>query len=525
MGNPNSSGMGPSPQSGNRESRPLTQSQGSLRGPSGPLSAGGARSGSPYTAGDSGRRSGGLSGRTSGNLDDGQWQGQGSNRSSRNLTPPGGRPALNGRGQSGQWSNNQRGWDADEEEWDSRPSRAPSGRQPTGGRAALNGRTQQPMRKGTAQRGDWVVETDPKYKAPGSGLRVRLLFLLLAAVIALGAGIYFVPGAKSRILSFLPGSSNPNGATSGNLTLQVNAPSAKVTLDGKDYTTNASQTPPFSSIAVSGLTPGNHTIAIRADKYTDFSGQLPMPDGDTTMTAWLAPSAAQLTALAAQFKPAAAPDPGAAGDSYTATKTATGALTITIKYTLAGLNDKSYASTLAQGGDTQTPAFQPATLTVTPDIVFTNAAGTQLYEYKPNALPAAKFSVQMPLAIDNKGAFQFGTPTVTLPSNVKVSFTGPAKNDLALYYAIASVLPDGADPLNFVCIGAVDNKNFNPEDGLLIVETKDDATHAHYFYRWGMLWATNDIARNLTPNALVAQSGSNEFEGANTARTNASCGS
>jgi hypothetical protein len=387
----------------------------------------------------------------------------------------------------------------------------------------MNGRNQPPPRKGTTQRGDWIVETDPKYKAPGNTLRVRLLFLLLATVIALGAGVYFVPGVKNRIRSFLPGSSNPNGTTSGNLTLQVNAPSAKVTIDGKDYTTTSKT--PFSSVAVSGLTPGNHAVTIHADTFTDFSGPLQMPDGDTTITAWLAPSVDQLTALAGQYKPATAPDPGAPGDHYAAGKTAQGAINISIKYTLAGLDDKSYASALAQGADTQTPAFQPATLTLTPDIVFTTSTGTQLFEYKPDALPAAKFSIQMPLALDDKGAFQFGTPTVTLPSNVKTSFTGPAKNDLALYYAIASVLPDGTNPLNFVCVGAVDNKNFNPEDGLFIVETKDDATHAHYFYRWGMLWATNGVAQNLTPNALVAQAGSNEFEGANTARTNASCGS
>src|ERR1051326_4623143 len=278
MGSPNSSGMGPSPLNGNRESRPLSQSQGSWRGPSGPLNASGTRGGSSYSAGDSGRRSGGLGGqdqrgRPSGGWDEGQsWQGQGqgNNRTGRNPTPPGGRPAVGGRGQpgqTGQWGN-QRGWENDEEEWDSRPARSPSGRQLAGGRP------QSPLRKGTAQRGDWVVETDPKYKAPGSTMRVRLLFLLLAAVIALGAGIYFVPGAKNRILSFLPGSNNPRGATSGNLTLLVNAPSAKVTLDKKDYTTTAGQTAPFSSVAISGLAPGNHDVTIHADNYTDFTGQL-----------------------------------------------------------------------------------------------------------------------------------------------------------------------------------------------------------------------------------------------------------
>jgi hypothetical protein len=48
---------------------------------------------------------------------------------------------------------------------------------------------------------------------------------------------------------------------------------------------------------------------------------------------------------------------------------------------------------------------------------------------------------------------------------------------------------------------------------------------AHYFYRWGLFWATNPAAHTLTPKAPQSQPGSNEFNDANTAHANASCGS
>jgi hypothetical protein len=410
-----------------------------------------------------------------------------------------------------------------------RQQRTPSGKQMAGGRTNQGGRGQTPPRKGTTMRGDWVVETDPKYRAPGSSLRVRLLLLLLTAVIALGAGIYFVPGAKTRLLGFLPGPKNPStttiGGGSGTLTLQVNAPSAKVTLDNKDYTTQAGQTASFSSISIPALAPGAHNVTIHADNFTDFTGQLQMPGADATMTAWLAPTADQLTALAAKFKPATQPTPGVAGDHYNATGTATGKITISISYTLSGLTATSFASLIAQSGDTKTAPFEPAALTLTPVITFKNAAGTQLYQYKPKALATSQFALQMPLAFDDKGAPQFGTPTASLPANVKIDFSGPAKNDYALYYALMSILPNSTNTLTFTCVGAVNKTTFNPEDGLLIVETKDDATHAHYFYRWGLLWATNAPAHTLTPKAPQGAAGSNEFNGANTARANGSCGS
>lgn len=375
-------------------------------------------------------------------------------------------------------------------------------------------------------RGDWVVELEPKYKAPTSSLRVRLLLLLLVVVIAAGAGIYFVPGAKSRLLAFLPGSKNsPNapiaGATSGTLTLQVNAPNAKVTLDSKPYNTAAGQTAPFSSVSIPGLAQGNHTITIHADNFTDFSGQLQMPGGDAAMTAWLAPTANQLTVLGAQFKPASQPDPGVAGDHYNATGVAAGKITISISYTLSGLSASSFTGQLVQGSDTKNVPFKPASLALVPVITFKNAAGTQLYQYKPQALPTSQFALQMPLAFDAKGAPQFGAPTVALPANVTTDFAGPAKNDYALYYALAAILPATTNALKFSCAGAVDNKNFNPEDGLQIVE----AGGAHYFYRWGLIWATNPVAFALTPKAPHAASNSNEFNDANTAHANASCGS
>lgn len=557
MGNPNNPNSGQPPMYNARDSRSLSPTQGPWRddagyqaprrGPSGPLNSGGsggrtntsyplssggpARGGAAYSPGDSGRRSGGLGGqdqrgRASSAWEEGQtWQGQGNTRSSRSLTPPGGRPSLGGRGPAGQWSGAQRGWEDDEEEeWDSRQVRSPSGKQAAGGRAGQGGRSQQPPRKGTAVRGDWVVETDPKYKAPGTSLRVRLLFLLLAAVIALGAGVYFVPGAKSRLLSFLPGSKGAASTTSGSggaLTLQVNAPSAQVTLDGKSYSTTAGSTASFSSVAIPAVTAGNHTLSVQATNFTSFSGQLQMPAGDTTMTAWLAPTTAQLTTLSAQFKPATTPDPGVAGDHYSTTNVANGTITVSISYILTGLNPSPFTSQLAQSADTQNVPFKAATLALTPDIIFTNSAGTKLYEYKPQALPTTQFALQMPLTLDAKGGFQFGTPAVVLPSNVTVNFAGPAKSDYALYYALAAILPTTTNALSFSCYGAVDSKHFNPEDGLQIIE----AGGAHYFYRWGILWATNTIAHTLTPKAPVAQPDYNEFSDANTAHANASCGS
>jgi hypothetical protein len=503
MGNPNNSSIGPQRTPSGSFSQPqgpwrddgLGQPPQQRRGPSGPINPGPARGG------------------------------QGNTRASRNLTPPTGRPAVGGRGQTGQWGANQRGWDDDEEEWEARPPRSASGKQAAGGRAATGGRGQAQARKGTTVRDNWVIETDVKYKAPGSSVRVRLLLLLLAAVVALGAGIYFVPSAKSRLLGFLPGSksssSTTTGGAGGTLTLQVNAPNATITLDNKTYKTTAGQTAPFSSVAIPGLAAGNHTITIHADTFTDFTGQLQMPGSTTTMTAWLAPSADQLTALGAQFKPATQPAAGVAGDHYNAISRATGKITISIKYTLSGLAATSYTGQLVQNDDIKTVPFKPAALTLVPDIIFKNAAGATLYEYKPKALATSKFALQMPLAYDAKGALQFGAPTVALPSNVTVNFAGPSKNDYVLYFALASILPATTKALTFKCMGAVNKTTFNPEDGLQIFENGG----AHYFYRWGLFWATNAAAHALTPNVPVSQPGSNEFNAANAAHANASCGS
>jgi hypothetical protein len=524
-------GWGQAPQQRRGPSGPLNPGASTGRtNASYPLSSGGpTRSGGLSPSGDPGRRSGGLGGQDqrgrSGWDDDLPWQGQGNTRTSRNLSSSLGRPGQGGRGQSGQWGSAQRGWDDEEDEWGMRQQRTPSGKQMAGGRAAQGGRNQAAARKGTTVRGDWVIETDTKYKAPGSSLRVRLLLALLAAVIVLGAAIYFVPGAKNRLLSFLPGSkssSAPAGAAgAASLTLQVNAPSAQVTLDGKAYTTTAGQAAPFSSVAIPGLAAGNHSITIHANNFTDFTGQLQMPASDTTMTAWLAPSPDQLTALGTQLsKPATQPDPGVAGDHYSATGVAAGKITISISYTLSGLNPSPFTGQLVQGADTKTVPFKPATLTLTPVITFKDAAGTQLAQYKPQALAASKFALQVPLTFDAKGAPQFGAPTITLPSNVTVNFSGPAKSDYTLYYALAALVANSTKPLSFTCVGAVDNKKFNPEDGLQIFE----AGGAHYFYRWGLFWATNPAAQTLTPNAPHALPGSNEFNDANTAHANGSCG-
>jgi hypothetical protein len=228
-----------------------------------------------------------------------------------------------------------------------------------------------------------------------------------------------------------------------------------------------------------------------------------------------------LTTLSAQFKPATAPDPGVAGDHYNTINLAAGKITVTISYILTGLNPSPFTSQLAQSADTKNAPFKAATLALIPDITFSNSAGTKLYEFKPKALPTGQFGLQVPLVFDAKGAFQFGATTVALPANITVDFKGPSKTDYALYYALASILPTTTTALSFKCAGAVDNQNFNPEDGLQITE----AGGAHYFYRWGIMWATNTVAHTLTPNAPMAQGGSNEFNDANTAHANASCGS
>jgi hypothetical protein len=245
-----------------------------------------------------------------------------------------------------------------------------------------------------------------------------------------------------------------------------------------------------------------------------------MPATSITMTAWLAPSADRLSALASQFQPATQPDPGVAGDHYNTTNVAADTLSISISYLLGGLNPSPFTSQLVPGGDTKTVPFNPAPLTLTPDITFMNAAGTKLYEYKPQALPTSQFALQMPLTFDAQGAPQLGTPTVTLPANVSVHLAGPAQSDYALYYALAAVLPATTSALSFTCAGAVDTQRFNPEDGLALAE----AGGARYFYRWGLLWATNATAASLTPKVPRAVPGSNEFNDANTARVNGSCG-
>ena len=447
-----------------------------------------------------------------------------------------------GRGaQTGQWNNTGRGWDDEDDDPRSgrgRQGRAPSGQVGPGARGA-QGRPGGPQKgqgraANTTIRGNWVVETDAKGgSSTGNSLRKRLLMLLLAAVVVLGGVVVLVPSVRHRIESYLPGakpaqSNQAAPTTPGTLTVQVNVPSATVKVDTQQQNTQAGQTAPFSSVTFTKLTAGKHTLTIHADKYTDYSGPLTLPTSGATLTVWLAPTADTLTALGTQFgTPAVQPDAGKAGDHYSATKTATGALTVGVTYEVGGLTATSFADQSVSGSDTKTSPFKPVALTLTPVFTFKNAAGTTLLTTNFTALPATQFGVSVIPTVDAKGNAQLTAQSVVLTAggqNIKTTFTGPAARDYALFFAIASVFTTAPAALNLTCIGAVDNQKFNPEDGLFIVDTADDTTHAHYFYRWGMLWATNAVAHTLTPNAPMAVAGSNEFNDANTARTNASCG-
>ena len=359
--------------------------------------------------------------------------------------------------------------------------------------------------------------------------------LMLAAVVVLGGVVVLVPSVRHRVQCYLPGANCPKSTnqtnaptTPGSLTIQVNVPTATVKVDAQQQTTQAGQAAPFSAVTFTKLAAGAHTLTIHADKYADYSGPLTLPAGGATMTAWLAPTGDALTALGTQFgTPALQPDPGKAGDHYSATKTATDALTVGVTYTIGGLTATSFTDQVVQGADTKTPQFKPVTLTLTPVFTFKNAAGTTLLTTNFTALPATQFGVNVIPGADAKGNAQLNAQGIVLTAggqNIKTTFAGPAATDYALYFAIASVFTTAPNTLNLTCIGAVDNQKFNPEDGLFIVDTADDTAHAHYFYRWGTLWATNAVAHTLTPNAPMAVASSNEFTDANTARTNASCG-
>jgi hypothetical protein len=378
-----------------------------------------------------------------------------------------------------------------------------------------------------------VVET-PARKPPNP-LRTRLLLSLLLLIVVLGGAIVAVPSVRQRVLAHIPGlgnssSSNQPTGNTGTLSLEVNVPTAKVTVDNQTVAVQPGQNGGFATATLDGLSVGSHALTIHADNFADFTGSVAIKAGPNPWVAWLAPSADALTAAIQQFSPATQPDPGVVGDHYisgTKAATAGGALTISISYTLNGLDPKTFTSQLPQGSDTTKSPFQPAAVTLVPVVTFKDAAGKTLATYSPTALPAAQFALQMVPGADDKGAIQISTTGITLKTSggqdVATDFSGPSKNDYALYYAIAAVLPASpANALTFKCIGAVDNTNFNPEDGLQIFETANDA---HYFYRWGILWATNPAAHTLTPNAPQAQAGSNEFNGANTAHANGSCGS
>jgi hypothetical protein len=384
-------------------------------------------------------------------------------------------------------------------------------------------RNQGQDRSGATVRGNWVIEPETKVRAPGQTLRIRLLLSLLAAVIVLGAAVVFVPSARQRLLSFLPGnSSNTSGSTSANgaaLTVQVNALNATVTIDNKSsQKTTAGQTAPFSFATFPGVTAGKHTLTIHADTYTDATGSITMGANATTVTAWLVPTADALKALL-QFAPAIQPDPGAKGDHYTATTMANGKITINIKYTLSGLDPNVFTSQLVASADTNTSPFKPVALAFAPTITFTDANGKTLQTTSPAALPTNQFSVQVTLGADSKGMPQFVSPTAVLSSNIKAQFPGAAGQDLLLDFALASAFPSKA--VQLTCLGAANPQN--PEDGLFLTE----AGGGHFYYRWGLLWTTNPPAVALAPNAPHAVAGTNEFNNATDIETaaNPTCGS
>ncbi len=386
-------------------------------------------------------------------------------------------------------------------------------------------RNQGQERSGTTVRGNWVIEPEDKIRAPGQTLRTRLLLSLLAAVIVLGAAVAFVPSARHRLLSFLPGNSaSTSGSTTTNgatLTVQVNALNATVTVDNKtSQKTSAGQTAPFSFATFQGLAAGKHTLNIQADTYAPATGSITMGTADTTVTAWLVPTADALKALL-QFAPATQPDPGAAGDHYTATNAANGKITINIKYTLSGLDPNAFTSQLVASADTTASPFKPVALAFAPTITFTDANGKTLQTTSPAALPTTQFSVQVTLGADSKGMPAFISPTAMLSSNIKAQFPGAAGQDLLLDFALASTFPSPAKALNFTCVGAKNPQN--PEDGLFLTE----AGGGHFYYRWGLLWTTNPPAVTLAPKAPHAVAGSSEFVAATAIETgaNPTCGS
>lgn len=515
------------------------------RGPSGPINSAG-RGGSSYPAspgGDPRRRSGGLGGQEQGgrgswDAEEERWPGGGTTRNSRNLSAPLGRPgqgSQTGRGQSGQWGTNARGWDNAEEDdtgWGmrNRQQRQPSSPLTTGGRGGQGTMSKPPRnqnqdRSGGARRGDWMIE-ETKSRSPNQTLRTRLLLALLAVVVVLGAAVVLVPSVRNRLRAYLPGgSSNSNGpaaATAAALIVQVNVPTATVSLDSQAAQKTTAGQAPFSSATFSAVTAGTHKLTIQATNYGDATGSITMGASDTTVTAWLAPTQDALNTLLQQLgTPTPQPDAGVAGDQYASGKKATGKLTIGVKYTLSGLTPTSFASQIASGADTTTSPFQPVKLSLVPVVTFTSAAGTTL----ATDAPTSQVNVQVTLGADGKLQFA-SAPTALLNSNVTAKFPNPAGQDFLLYYTLAAMIPAPASALTVTCVGAKDTTNFNPEDGLFLSVTTS-AGAAHFFYRWGLLWATNNAALTLAPKALHAVFGTNEFSAATNIEmaANPSCGS
>ena len=473
--------------------------------------------------------------------------GNGSARGSRSLSAPPGRTSgsvQSGRGgQTGQWGSAAgRGWDDQDEEEDwsgrARQQRSPSGQQGAGARGEQR-RPSGPQRGqaragGATVRGNWVVETDTKgASSSGSTLRKVLLLSLLIVVVLLGGVVVLNRDVRHRVECYLPGASATcktaslagAPATPGALNIQVNVPGATVKVDSQTQTTQAGQSGAFSTTTFKSISLGSHTLTVQAANFSDYSAPLNVSAGNMWVTVWLAPSQ---TALASASVPAVQPDGGVAGDHYAVGKAATSTISVSISYQISGWpNPLPFTSQLVKSQDTTTSPFaaMAATLALVPVITVTNAAGSTLYTSQYQVLPTTQFGVQVFPTVDAKGKAQLSVQSAVLKAggqNVTLTFAKQDTSDYTLLYALASILPASpANALNFTCVGAVDSKNFNPEDGLFITE----AGGAHYFYRWGLFWGTNAAAHTLTPNVPMAQGSSNEFNDANTAHANNSCGS
>src|SRR5262249_26097803 len=158
-------------------------------------------------------------------------------------------------------------------------------------------------------------------------------------------GIAVVPSLRSRVLAHIPGLGGSSGTqvtgTTGELTLLVNVPTAKVTLDKQPATLKPGQNGGFATVSMAGMALGDHDLTIHADTFADITTKASIKAGPTSWIAWLAPTADALK----QFSPAIQPGVGQKGDSYgSPPQQAAGALTVSISYILSGLDPKAFGS-------------------------------------------------------------------------------------------------------------------------------------------------------------------------------------